>query len=155
MCSFNTGNTEGTNSSEICVWCLCMYILFYVCAGISFVDWVEKEYKYEKGFEMCIICLWQSLVVLRCPCAVDWMLKFWLLTNSQAFCYLLQSQMMKVLQMWTQPRSGGKTDASLKRLQKPQWKSRWGFRMDANTEWVASFRERWTQHLQGVMCAWL
>ena len=26
MCSFNRGNTEGTNSSEICVWCLCMYV---------------------------------------------------------------------------------------------------------------------------------
>ena len=25
MCFFNRGDTEGTNSSKICVWCLCMF----------------------------------------------------------------------------------------------------------------------------------
>ena len=39
MCSFNRGNIEGTNSSKKCVRCLCIiYVSFYVCVGIDFVD---------------------------------------------------------------------------------------------------------------------
>ena len=88
MCSFNRGNVEGTNSSKMCVWCLCMYVLFYVCKVIGFVDWLGKGYIYEKRFEMRIclcpefecpevtLCGWQnikiqllqSLIVLRWPC---------------------------------------------------------------------------------------
>ena len=33
VCSFNRGNVEGTNSED-----LCLYVLFYVCVGIGFVD---------------------------------------------------------------------------------------------------------------------
>ena len=29
---------EGIHSSKVCVECLCMYVLFYVCVGIGFVD---------------------------------------------------------------------------------------------------------------------
>ena len=56
MCSFNRGNIEGTNSSEICVWCLCM---FYVCKVIGFVDLLDRGliYKYEKSLEMCILLM--------------------------------------------------------------------------------------------------
>ena len=35
-CSFNRGNTEGTNSSKISFGCLHMYVLFYVCVRICF-----------------------------------------------------------------------------------------------------------------------
>ena len=37
MCSFNRGNTEVTNSLKMCVGCLCMYVLFYICVGVGFV----------------------------------------------------------------------------------------------------------------------
>ena len=30
MCSFNSGNTEGTDSSKMCVWCLCVFF-FLLC----------------------------------------------------------------------------------------------------------------------------
>ena len=43
MCSFNRGNTEGTNSSKIWAWCLCMYVLRHVCVGICFVDWFDWQ----------------------------------------------------------------------------------------------------------------
>ena len=33
LCSFNTGNIEGTNSSKMCVY---MCVLFYVCVGTGF-----------------------------------------------------------------------------------------------------------------------
>ena len=33
--SFDRGNIEGTNPSKICVSCLHMYVLFYVCVGIG------------------------------------------------------------------------------------------------------------------------
>ena len=73
-CSFNWGNIERTNSMKICVWCLCMYAVFYVCAGIGFVDWLEKGFTFEKSSEVCI-CLWQNLIIPRWPCAVDRTLK--------------------------------------------------------------------------------
>ena len=31
MCYFNSGNIEGTNSSEMCVWCLCSVITVENC----------------------------------------------------------------------------------------------------------------------------
>ena len=61
MCSFNKGNTEGTNSSKICIWCLCMYVLRLQSDCGS---------TWQKSFEMCI-CLWHSLTVLRWPSVVD------------------------------------------------------------------------------------
>ena len=33
-----------------------MYVLFYVCLGIGFVDSLEKRFIYEIRFKMCI-CL--------------------------------------------------------------------------------------------------
>ena len=45
VCSFNRGNIKGTNSSKICVWCLCMSVLFCVRVGIGFVDWLEKGWE--------------------------------------------------------------------------------------------------------------
>ena len=47
MCSSNRGNIEGTDSSKICVWCLCM---FYVCKVIGFVDWLDRG----------LICMWEE-----------------------------------------------------------------------------------------------
>ena len=50
------------------------FVLFYACAGTGFVDWLEKRFTGEKSFEVCI-GLWQSLIVLRWPCAADRTLK--------------------------------------------------------------------------------
>ena len=69
MYSFNRGNVEATNSSKICVWCLCACFVF-VCLGIGIVDWLEKGFVHEKSFEVCVY-LWESLVVLRWHLAVD------------------------------------------------------------------------------------
>ena len=41
LCSFNSDNIDGTNSSKMCVLCFCMYIL---CVVIGFVDGLEKEF---------------------------------------------------------------------------------------------------------------
>ena len=35
---FSNGHIKETNSLKSRVSCLCMYVLFYVCAGIGFVD---------------------------------------------------------------------------------------------------------------------
>ena len=49
-----------------------MYVLFYVCEVIGFVDWLDREvYKYEKSLEMCIcfdcpevtLCGWQDIKI--------------------------------------------------------------------------------------------
>ena len=46
MCSFNKGrNTKGTNSSKVCIWCMC--VLFCVGMGTGFVDWLQKRFIYE------------------------------------------------------------------------------------------------------------
>ena len=40
----NSGSIEGTNSSEMCIWCSCMsYDLFCICLGIDFVDLTEEK----------------------------------------------------------------------------------------------------------------
>ena len=74
MYSFNQSNIEGTNSSKTNVWYLRIYDLFYFCAGIGFRHWLEKGFMCEKSFEM-YICVWQRLIGLRWPCAVNRMLK--------------------------------------------------------------------------------
>ena len=57
-------------------WHTLVYItcMFYVCVGVGFVDWLEKRFIWltRRVFEMCI---WQSLIVLKCPCVVDSMSK--------------------------------------------------------------------------------
>ena len=52
------------------LWCLCRYVLFYVCGGIGFVDWLEKGfiYRYERFYGV-------RLIVLRWPCVGDGTLK--------------------------------------------------------------------------------
>ena len=77
MCSFKQSNIERTHSSTTTksVWYLCIYDLFYFFARIGFRHWLEKGFMYEKSFEM-YICVWQSLIGLRWPCAVNMMLKF-------------------------------------------------------------------------------
>ena len=61
-------------SPHICFWCLCMYVLFYIWVGIDLVDLAVKEKGFrsncEKSFKT-YVCLWQSLIVLRQPCAAD------------------------------------------------------------------------------------
>ena len=48
LCSFNTGNIEGTNSSKMCVY---MYVLFYVCVGTGFCGLTRgKVILYERNF---------------------------------------------------------------------------------------------------------
>ena len=70
---------EGTNSSKIFVWCLCMHVWFCIYVRTGFVYWLEKRLLYEKSFDMSS-CLWQSLIVLRWTCVVDRVLKSNLLT---------------------------------------------------------------------------
>ena len=72
---------------KICVWCLCMYVLFYVCIGTGLVDWQEKRFiREKKTFFEVWICSWQSLIVLRLPWAIDRTLKsnYWL----TSFCLM-------------------------------------------------------------------
>ena len=58
MCSFKRGNVEETNSSEICVWCLCMYV------SCLWSDWYcGVTWQSEKSLEM-FICLWPQF---DCP----------------------------------------------------------------------------------------
>ena len=61
-----TGLTLWKCVSDVCV---CVHVLFYICVGAGFVDWLESGFIYKKNFEMCI-CLWWSLIVPRWPCAV-------------------------------------------------------------------------------------
>ena len=64
MCSFNRGISEGTNSSKICVWCLCKYVLCLWNDWFGRLTWQRVEiYICEKSLEMCI-CLWPEL---DCP----------------------------------------------------------------------------------------
>ena len=56
-CSFNRDNTEGRDSSKICV-CEYMYVLVCVCAGIGFVYWFEKRIM---SFEKCT-----DLFIMEC-----------------------------------------------------------------------------------------
>ena len=64
MRSFNRGNTEGTNSSKICVWCLCMYVLCLRSDWFCGLAWQRVDnYICEKSLEMCI-CLWPEF---DCP----------------------------------------------------------------------------------------
>ena len=80
MCSCNRGNIEGTNSSKICVWCLCIHVCFV------FV----KEFAYDP-----------SLTVLRWPCVVDRTLKSnyyypWDVWNQKPFLPVLQLDLFSI-----------------------------------------------------------
>ena len=63
MCSFNRGDTEGTNywklyfDVRVCIFLLCVWEV------IGFVDWLDKRFMYEKRFDM-YICLWPEF---DCP----------------------------------------------------------------------------------------
>ena len=65
MCSFNRGNIEGTNSSEICVWCLYIY-MYVLCLWSDWfcrLTWQRVDTYNEKSLEMCF-CLWPEF---DCP----------------------------------------------------------------------------------------
>ena len=75
VCSFDRGNIEGTSSLKICVWCLCIHVLFYVCLGIGFVHWLDKR----------LICIYIRRV-LKCVFVysrvwLSWGVKIQLLSN--------------------------------------------------------------------------
>ena len=40
---FDMNNTEGTNSLKICVWCLCMSVLFYACVWVDFYRFLFEK----------------------------------------------------------------------------------------------------------------
>ena len=64
MCSFNRGNIQGTNSSKICVWCLCIYVLCLWSDWFCRLTWQRVDnYICEKSLEMCS-CLWPEF---DCP----------------------------------------------------------------------------------------
>ena len=73
--SFNRVNIEGTNSSNICVWCLCMYVLFCDCVGICFGDWLEKGYIYIYKMFWSVHLLLTEFDYPEVTCAVDRLLK--------------------------------------------------------------------------------
>ena len=50
--SFYKGTTDGKISSKICVRCLCMYVLFYICVWIVFVDCLRKGFAQKKSVRM-------------------------------------------------------------------------------------------------------
>ena len=52
VCSFDRGSIEWTDSSKVCVWFLCMYVLSCLCVGTSFVDWLDKGFMCGRSFEM-------------------------------------------------------------------------------------------------------
>ena len=44
---FNTGNVEGTNSSQV---------VFYICVGIEFVDWTwERVYMMKRDLKCALL----------------------------------------------------------------------------------------------------
>ena len=45
-------------------------VLFYLCVETGFEGWLDERFICERSFETCV-CLRQSLLVLRWPCAVD------------------------------------------------------------------------------------
>ena len=75
----NKSNIKGSNSSKMCVWCLCTHVLSYVCVWTDFVCWTSIVLTYEKSFNMCID-FGQSLSVLRQPGAIGRTLEssYWL-----------------------------------------------------------------------------
>ena len=74
MCSFNRGNIEGTNSSKICVWCLCMYVLCLWSDLFCRLTWQRVD-TYVRRVQKCVFAYDLSLTVLRRPCVVDRTLK--------------------------------------------------------------------------------
>ena len=77
ICFFNRGNfIEGTNSLKIIAWCLCTYVLFWICVGIDLVDltW-ESLQGWLCGFDLrkCAgLTLWIWLEkVCRVDCGFD------------------------------------------------------------------------------------
>ena len=75
MCSFSMGNIEGTNTSIFFIWCLCMYVLFYVCKVIGFVEWLDRGFIYRRRVLKCAFSYDLRLTVLRWPCVVNRTLK--------------------------------------------------------------------------------
>ena len=101
MCSFNRGNTEGTNSSKICVWCLCLYVLFYVCVGIVFWTDLRKPlslslsiYIYERFCSVRLLMTDFNSMFLRWPRVVDRTLKssFYLTHSFKRHGYLTKNE---------------------------------------------------------------
>ena len=74
MCSFNRGNTEGTISSKICVWCLCLYVLCLWSDWFCRLTWQRVDI-YVKRAQKCVFAYDLSLTVLMWPCVVDRTLK--------------------------------------------------------------------------------
>ena len=73
MCSFNRGNTEGTNSLKMCVWCLCMHVLCLWRDWFCRLTWQKGDNVCEKNLETYIrlrpecdcpevtLCGWQDI----------------------------------------------------------------------------------------------
>ena len=74
MCSFNRGNIEGANSSKICVWCLCVYVLCLWNDWFCRLTWQRVD-TYVGRVWKCVFAYDLSLTVLRWPCVVDRTLK--------------------------------------------------------------------------------
>ena len=79
---FNKDSIEGTTSFKIYVWRLCMH---------TCMCWLNFKMRLENWFthvRWLLIC--QSLIVLRCPCVADWLLKSsFKLTSCQCLCHNL------------------------------------------------------------------
>ena len=92
MCSFNRGNIEGTNSSKICVWCLCVYVLCLRRDWFCGLTWQRVE-KGEKSLEM-YICLWPEF---DCP---EVTLCGWQDIKIQLLLLLLLQNWLNLLQLY-------------------------------------------------------
>ena len=75
MCSFNRGNIEGTNSSKICVWCLCVYVLCLRRDWFCGLTWqrvyiyIRRVLKYAFAYDLSSTVLrWPSYYYYYPPC---------------------------------------------------------------------------------------
>ena len=57
MCSFNRGNIKGTNSSKICVWCLCLYDLCLQSDWFRRFTW-QRVYMWEEFRNVYLLMTW-------------------------------------------------------------------------------------------------
>ena len=62
VCFFNKGSIEETNNyPKLCVWYLCMRVLFYICLGTESVDLTRGR--------VCVIIIRER--VLKCAFAIS------------------------------------------------------------------------------------
>ena len=128
MCSFNRGNIEGTNSSKICIWCLCVYVLCLRGDWFCRLTWQRVDIYVGRVWK-CVFACDLSLTVLRWPCVVDRTLK------SNYYYYYHHSQSA----------SGYKAHQNLAQEGKVQ---RFG---QMHRKWALLFRDRFSSYVDKLV----